>query len=188
MDPLAPCQPCEDEEPGPTTSTAKQPSASPNFRLLSQCPLPTENGDVMLHVYGDGSCDPWSVCVYGEVHGKAAVPTRLHDACMTSEVLGSVKCDCARQLRLAQVQLAASGGLLIYSPQEGRGIGLAAKIAAYALQAKQGLDTVDANRALGLPDECRTYEPVLVILRQLGVASLQLLTNNPFKVLSLIHI
>ena len=76
-------------------------SPSTSFRLLSECPLPTEDGDVMLRIYGDGTCSPWPVCVFGEVHGKSAVSVRLHDACMTSEVLASVKCDCARQPRLA---------------------------------------------------------------------------------------
>ena len=90
-------------------------SPSTSFRLLSECPLPTEDGDVMLRIYGDGTCSPWPVCVFGEVHGKSAVSVRLHDACMTSEVLASVKCDCARQLRLAQRQLAASGGVLVCS-------------------------------------------------------------------------
>lgn len=156
-----------------------------SFRLLSECPLPTEVGDCMLRIYGDGTCSPWPVCVFGEVHGKNAVTVRLHDACMTSELFGSVKCDCALQLRLAQRQLAASSGVLVYSPQEGRGIGLAAKVAAYNLQARDGLDTVDANRALGLPDEARNYDVVPCILRDLGVASIRLLTNNPFKVDSL---
>ena len=83
------------------------------FRLLSECPLPTEDGDVTLRIYGDGTCSPWPVCVYGEVHGKSGLSVRLHDACMTSEVLASVKCDCAKQLKLAQRQLAASGGVLV---------------------------------------------------------------------------
>jgi|SouAtlMetagenome_1021521.scaffolds.fasta_scaffold92733_1 hypothetical protein len=90
-------------------------AASTSFRLLSECPLPTEDGDVTLRIYGDGTCSPWPVCVFGEVHGQSAVSVRLHDACMTSEVLASVKCDCARQLRLAQRQLAASGGVLVCS-------------------------------------------------------------------------
>ena len=75
------------------------------FRLLSECPLPTDEGDMMLRIYGDGTCDPWPVCVYGDVHGKSGVTMRLHDACMTSEVLGSVKCDCAKELKLAQRQI-----------------------------------------------------------------------------------
>lgn len=110
---------------------------------------------------------------------------RVHDACATSELFGSVKCDCSEQLRLAQQRIAQSGGVLVYTPQEGRGIGLAQKIAAYALQERDGLDTVDANRALGLPDEDRSYEMVPLILTDLGVLSVRLLTNNPFKVESL---
>ena len=90
------------------------------FRLLAESPLPTEDGEVTLRIYGDGTCAPWPVCIFGDVRGKSSVSVRLHDACMTSEVLASVKCDCARQLRLAQRQLAASGGVLVCSRvQEG---------------------------------------------------------------------
>jgi hypothetical protein len=94
-----------------------------SFRLLSECPLPTEVGDCMLRIYGDGTCSPWPVCVFGEVHGKNAVTVRLHDACMTSELFGSVKCDCALQLRLAQRQLAASSGVLVCSRVHEAGLG-----------------------------------------------------------------
>ena len=94
---------------------AMEAGKSDSFRLLSECPLPTEVGDCMLRIYGDGTCSPWPVCVFGEVHGKSAVSVRLHDACMTSELFASVKCDCALQLRLAQSQLAASSGVLVCS-------------------------------------------------------------------------
>ena len=99
----------------------------------------------------------------GEGRGGERVHIRVHDACLTSEILGSLKCDCAQQLRLSQRHLSQKGGMLIYTPQEGRGIGLASKVAAYALQ-ERGLDTVDANVALGLPAEARTkngpsYDP-----------------------------
>ena len=96
---------------------------SDSFRLLSECPLPTEVGDCMLRIYGDGTCSPWPVCVFGEVHGKSAVSVRLHDACMTSELFASVKCDCALQLRLAQSQLAASSGVLVCSRVHEAGLG-----------------------------------------------------------------
>ena len=154
------------------------------FRLLSRCWLPTEQGTTVdYRLYGTSPSSPlWSVCVYGEVAGRRDVPTRLHDACFTSEVLGSAKCDCAAQLQLSRRALAARGGVLIYSPQEGRGIGLVHKVAAYALQEEAGLDTVDANLALGLPEEARNYGCVPAILADLGVRSLCLLTNNPFKV------
>lgn len=107
---------------------------------------------------------------------------RVHDACFTSEVLGSLKCDCREQLQLALEYIHNQPpGLVIYLQQEGRGIGLANKIAAYALQEK-GLDTVDANRALGLPDDCREYSAVKHILEDLGVKSIVLMTNNPRKI------
>jgi GTP cyclohydrolase II len=101
------------------------------------------------------------------------------------EVLGSMKCDCAEQLQLALKYIQDNGpGIVIYLQQEGRGIGLANKIAAYAMQ-EQGMDTVDANRALGLPDDCREYTSVVNILEDLNVKSIQLMTNNPRKVNSL---
>jgi GTP cyclohydrolase II len=108
---------------------------------------------------------------------------RVHDSCFTSELFGSVKCDCKQQLdaALVAVQAAPRGGAVIYLLQEGRGIGLANKIAAYALQ-ESGHDTVDANRALGLPDDAREYGAVRDILSDLGVAKVALLTNNPRKV------
>lgn len=119
----------------------------------------------------------------GTPEGREDVPLRVHDACFTSEVLGSLKCDCAEQLQLALAHIQSEGtGIVIYLQQEGRGIGLANKIAAYALQEKKGLDTVDANRALGLPDDCREYTSVATILSGLGVKSVRLMTNNPRKV------
>ena len=154
---------------------------------LSDCSLPTEFGSsCTLRVYGQyggGPSSPqWIACAWGDTHGREALPVRVHDACLTSEIFGSLKCDCAKQLRLAQQALAKHGGLLIYTPQEGRGIGLAQKVAAYALQETRGLDTVDANIALGEPAEARDYAPVRSILDHLGVQSIVLLTNNPFKV------
>lgn len=110
---------------------------------------------------------------------------RVHDACFTSEVLGSLKCDCREQLQLALEHIHNHPpGIVIYLQQEGRGIGLANKIAAYALQEK-GLDTVDANRALGLPDDCREYSAVKHILNDLGVKSIILMTNNPRKIVQM---
>lgn len=122
----------------------------------------------------------------GTPEGHENVPLRVHDACFTSEVLGSLKCDCAEQLQLALAHIQNEGmGIVIYLQQEGRGIGLANKIAAYALQEKRGLDTVDANRALGLPDDCREYSAVAAILSGLGVRSVRLVTNNPRKAILL---
>ena len=151
-----------------------------------------------------------------QVKGSEACPVRVHDQCMTSEVLGSLRCDCKGQLdqALASIQEIGQGmddrilhitlkstklsrisisppiisnfsahdpGMVIYLPQEGRGIGLANKIAAYALQ-ETGVDTVDANRQLGLPDDARVYGAVAQILKDLSVSSIKLMTNNPRKI------
>jgi GTP cyclohydrolase II len=109
----------------------------------------------------------------------------VHSECITSEVFGSLKCDCKDQLEWAQAEIARRGtGAVLYLRQEGRGIGLGNKIRAYELQAK-GLDTVDANRGLGLPDDARSYEAVRDMLAHLRVRSVQLMTNNPDKVAKL---
>jgi GTP cyclohydrolase II len=109
------------------------------------------------------------------------VAVRVHDACATSEIFGSRRCDCREQLHCAMAYAQQHGGVIIYLQQEGRGIGLANKIAAYALQ-EGGVDTVDANRMLGFGDDLRRYEPVKTILDDIGVAQVLLMTNNPRKV------
>ena len=110
---------------------------------------------------------------------------RVHDQCLTSEVFGSRRCDCKEQLELALTKVNELDedkfGCVIYLQQEGRGIGLANKVAAYALQDK-GADTVDANRQLGFQDDERTYEVIPQIMEDMGIKSIQLMTNNPFKV------
>jgi len=110
---------------------------------------------------------------------------RVHSECLTSEVFGSLKCDCREQLERAQAEIAKRGfGAVLYLRQEGRGIGLANKVRAYALQA-EGADTVAANEQLHLPVDARTYDVAAAMLRQLGVESVELMTNNPKKVESL---
>jgi GTP cyclohydrolase II len=122
--------------------------------------------------------------VVGDVSGDDVL-VRVHSECMTSEVFGSLKCDCALQLDCAMATIGkAKRGVVLYLRQEGRSIGLANKIRAYALQA-EGADTVDANRALNLPDDARRYDAASAMLRHLGVSSAQLLTNNPAKVVAL---
>ncbi|MCL2626980.1 MAG: GTP cyclohydrolase II [Cystobacterineae bacterium] len=124
--------------------------------------------------------------VRGHVCGVENVATRLHSECLTSEVLGSLRCDCKAQLDWAMEHIAQKNlGVLIYLRQEGRGIGLGNKIRAYALQQQSGLDTVDANVHLGFPDDMRSYEMAVEILRYLGVLSIALITNNPKKLAGL---
>ncbi len=120
--------------------------------------------------------------VMGDVRGKRGVLCRVHSECLTSEVFGSLKCDCKEQLENAQQEIARRGmGVVLYLRQEGRGIGLANKIRAYQLQSA-GHDTVDANRMLELPDDARQYDGAASMLEYLGIESVELLTNNPSKI------
>jgi GTP cyclohydrolase II len=144
--------------------------------------LPTEHGTLRTVVYRDAAGAEHLALVVGDVSGDDVL-ARVHSECLTGEVLGSLKCDCRQQLDAAIAQIVRKGrGVVLYLRQEGRGIGLGNKIRAYALQDQQGLDTLDANRALGLPDDARDYTVATEILADLGVRSVALLTNNPLKV------
>ena len=119
--------------------------------------------------------------VMGDIHSTAPL-VRIHSQCLTGDVFGSMRCDCRQQLELALSMIADSGaGVLIYEQQEGRGIGLMAKLQAYELQDK-GLDTVEANVELGYDNDYREYKLPAEILRQLGVKQVRLVSNNPDKV------
>jgi GTP cyclohydrolase II len=161
--------------------------SSPNLVVTASSPLPTRFGRFQVHVFrhADEKDREHVALVAGDVHGCEDVPVRVHSECLTSEVLHSLKCDCREQLDAALAHIGRTGrGVVLYLRQEGRAIGLTNKIRAYALQAA-GMDTVDANRALGLPDDARSYDQAAAMIRGLGIRSVRLLTNNPDKVVAL---
>ena len=122
--------------------------------------------------------------VMGDIHSKPPV-VRIHSQCLTGDVFGSLRCDCRLQFELAMGRIAKEGaGILLYEQQEGRGIGLMAKLKAYELQ-DQGMDTVEANVELGFAADCREYELPCEVLKLLGVRQVRLMTNNPEKVAAL---
>jgi GTP cyclohydrolase II len=122
--------------------------------------------------------------VMGDIHSAPPL-VRIHSQCLTGDVFGSLRCDCRLQLELALGKIAEAGaGILLYEQQEGRGIGLMAKLKAYELQ-DHGMDTVEANEELGFAADCRAYELPAEVLKQLGVSRVRLMTNNPAKVAAL---
>lgn len=168
--------------------TSRPNPARPTLEELGRAPLPTRFGTFEMRVFRwddrtvhPGLSNEHVALVYGDVRGRRAVPVRVHSECMTAEVFGSLKCDCKDQLERAQAEIARRGfGAVLYLRQEGRGIGLANKVRAYALQAA-GADTVDANTLLHLPVDARRYDVAAEMLRALGVESVALMTNNPDK-------
>mmetsp|Transcript_18491 Transcript_18491/g.31895 ORF Transcript_18491/g.31895 Transcript_18491/m.31895 type:complete len:394 (-) Transcript_18491:108-1289(-) len=156
----------------------------PRTDFVAETLLPTTKGPYRLRAYRDRYIPGYEpvALISGPVEEMHDVILRVHDQCVTSEVFGSLKCDCKDQLDYSMEYIRDHGpGLVIYLQQEGRGIGLANKVAAYRMQ-ELGYDTVDANRVLGLPDDSRDYHAVKDILDDLKIGSVRLLTNNPRKV------
>ncbi len=148
---------------------------------LVSTPLPTRFGDFLIKTFSSGNEDiPHVALVHPEVDYTKPVLVRIHSECLTGDVFGSRKCDCGDQLHLALKHCGTEKGVLIYLRQEGRGIGLTNKLKAYQLQ-EQGMDTIEANVALGFDADLRSFEPAVSILQSLGVKNIKLLTNNPIK-------
>lgn len=150
---------------------------SSHVNFLAETNLPTLKGTYRVRAYQDvrkpGKEGEYVCVIWGKIEGLKEVPVRVHDQCFTSEVLGSMKCDCREQLAWAMDYIKDEErndmkcGMVVYLPQEGRGIGLGNKLRAYQMQ-EFGLDTVDANRVLGLPDDSREYKCVPAILKHMG--------------------